>query len=113
MGEGWPSRRKYISMNVTFFAALAAFAIVLIAVLLYKPGEATAADVKRLAVGMTPDEVTAILGEPNISVQSRVVPGNPEETWTYYLAGSRWSVKRQTWQLKFYHGQLDSWWMMK
>ena len=113
MGEGWPSRRKYISMNVTFFAAIAAFALVFIAVMLYKPGEATVADLERLEAGMTPDEVQAILGEPKISVQNQVVPGNPEETWTYYLAKSRWSVKRQTWQLKFYHGQLDSWWLRK
>jgi outer membrane protein assembly factor BamE (lipoprotein component of BamABCDE complex) len=110
MSEGWVSKRKYISLNLAFFVAIAAFLATFAVTVLYKPGKPTAADLSLLQAGMTPAQVTGILGEPKINTQSYVVPGNPEETWTYYLAASRWSLKTQTWQLKFYQGRLDSWW---
>lgn len=113
MSEAWPSKRKYISLNAAFFIAIASFFAVFLVTVLYKPGVPTAVDMKRLGIGMSPGEVTAILGEPKISLQSYVTPGNPEEMWTYYLPASRWSPKTQTWQLKFYDGKLDSWWQQK
>ena len=70
MGEGWPSRRKYVTMNVTFFAALAAFGLTVAVVLLYHSGAHTAGDLAKLQKGMTPQEVTAVLGEPRMSVRS-------------------------------------------
>ena len=110
MSEGWVSKRKYISLNMAFFIAIAAFIVAFAATVVYKPGKPTASDLSRLELGMLPGQVTAILGDPNISMQSYVIPNNPEETWTYYLPAGRWSVKTQTWQVKFYNGKLDSWW---
>jgi len=113
MGEGWPSRRKYISMNVTFFAAIGAFIIAFAIVMLYRPGQPTAADLSRLAPGMTPAEVTAILGEPKMTLESKITAEKTEATWTYDLPASKWSVVTQSYQLKFYEGKLDSWWKVK
>ena len=113
MGEGWPSRRKYISMNVTFFAALVAFAATFAVVMLFKPGSPTAADLSRIQKGMTPAEVRAILGEPKSSLRQTLTPGDPEETWTYSLPASHWSVVNDEYQMKFYQGKFDSWWKIE
>lgn len=110
MGEGWPTRRKYVGMNLVWFAAILAFGATLAVVLLYKPGAVSARDLARLEKGMTQPEVIAILGEPKVSVRAAVVRDDPEEVWTYSLPPSRWSVTELDWQLKFYQGELDSWW---
>ena len=113
MGEGWPTKRKYITMNLMWFAVIAAFAVTLAVVLLYKPGAVTAGDLDRLKQGMTPEEVLAILGEPAIGVRATIVPGDAERVWTYSLPASHWSVTKSHYQLRFADGQLDSWWQMK
>ena len=113
MAEGWPSKRKYITLNAAFFIAIGVFLATFAVTLLYKPGRSTVRDLSRLETGMTPLQVTGILGEPNISLQTHVTSDNTEETWTYYLPKSRWSAITQTWQLKFYNGRLDSWWLQQ
>ena len=113
MGEGWPTRRKYITMNVTYFAALAVFILAFAVVMIYKPGRPTAGDLERLQKGTTPAAVATVLGEPYITLGETTQSGSYEETWTYHLPASHWSVTRQTYQLKFFDGQFDSWWKVQ
>ena len=113
MGEGWPSKAKYRSMNITYFSLIAVFAAVLVIVILYSPSGPTLSDLNRLSRGMSPSDVKAVLGEPPLTLPSLSLAGSPEDTWTYYLPRSHWSVSRETWQLKFYEGRLDSWYKMR
>jgi len=113
MGEGWPSKKKRLALNLTWFAAMAAFGATLAVVLLYEPDAVTAGDLERLTKGMAFHEVRAVLGEPDISLRPSVVPGDPHDVWTYSLPASRWSVTEADYQLKFYDGQLDSWYKLK
>ncbi len=97
-------------MNLAWFAAIAAFAATLAVVLLYKPKSVTAADLSRLAKGMTREEVVVVLGEPNLNLRATLVRDDPEEVWTYSLPASHWGVTKSEYQVKFYQGHLDSWW---
>ncbi len=109
MSDGWPSTRKRLVMNLAWFAALVAFGATLAAVLLYNPSATTANELLRLKNGMTFDEVKAILGEPKVSVRASVVQGDPETVWTYSLPASHWSVTEADYQLRFYNGELETW----
>ncbi len=113
MGEGWPTKRKRFLMNATFFVALVAFILTLAVVMLYKPGQPTAGDMKRLEQGMTPGEVIALLGEPRIATRATVTAGDKEEVWTYALPETHWGLVKEDYQLKFFEGRLDSWYKIK
>ncbi len=113
MGEGWPSKRKRMAMNLLWFAAIAAFGATLAVVLLYKPGAVTAAGLSRLEKGMTTEDVLSILGKPTLDLSATLVRDDPEEVWTYSLPASRWSVTKSDYQLRFYEGSLDSWWKVE
>jgi len=89
------------------------FAVTFAMVLIFKPTAHTAGELSQLQKGMTPAEVRQILGEPKISQGSVITPNAAEETWTYSLPASRWSVTTEEYQLKFYEGTLDSWWKVK
>lgn len=113
MGEGWPSKRKYITMNVTFFVALAAFAMTFAVVMIYKPNIPVVGDLDRLEKGMTRLQVTQILGPPDMSVSSTMGTGDEDLVWTYALHASHWSVTKTHYQVRFYEGKLDSWYKVK
>jgi len=113
MGEGWPSKKRRVAMNLVWFAALAIFAATLGTVVLYEPGAVTAGELARLEKGMTFSEVKAIMGEPDMTVRASVVPGDRETVWTYSLPASHWSVTEADYQLKFYDGRLDGWYRVR
>jgi len=113
MSEGWPSRSKRLGMNILWFAALAVFAVTLAVIVLYEGDAVTAGELARLEKGMTFSEVKATLGEPDISLRASVVPGDRESVWTYSLPASHWSVTEADYQLKFYDGELYSWYRLE
>jgi hypothetical protein len=113
MSEGWPTRRKRLAKAATFFAAIVLFLVTFFAVTLYKPGAHTVGDLKRLEKGMTPIQVRAVLGEPDIISRSSSDTSLADELWTYTLLRSHWSVTKEDYQLKFFQGRLDIWWKVK
>lgn len=100
-------------MNLVWFAALVAFGATLAVMVLYKPSAVTAHELSRLEKGMTFEQVKAILGEPKVSVRASIVRDDPETVWTYGLPASRWSVTEADYQLKFYQGQLETWYPLE
>jgi hypothetical protein len=113
MSEGWPTKKKRLAMNLTWFVAIAVFAGTIALVVLYNPRAVTTGDLQRLERGMTESEVRAILGEPTLNTRARVVRDDPETVWTYTLAPSHWSVTKVDYAVKFYNGKLDSWYELK